>query len=292
MAEQKKLEILFQDEVQIELNENEDMRKLHIETEALLTEITEEEIGERKDLFRGIYKAGTELSGTNVELDSETEKEMTELRTKVDGTKSSTLAEYQQEFEDRSILFENEGLPSDLYQSGRAARDMIEVGRSECNDEKLIRTAAEAVYRGERFLGYKNRNIHTKENPVIIEAEDMLFYNGKVFYQLYLEAETREELKDYKKDFIVNAYACMVLAEEAITEEDTMYAIVNYYIGNIGEKMSKEIPEEDFFHEEIAEGASEHYATALRCLENRADYYDKESNMQKNCRDGIATLGF
>ena len=291
MAEQKKIEMLFEVEETVELNENEDMRKLHIEIDSPLMKITEEEIEDRIILFGGIYKVGTEIPNKNIKLDSKTAEQMQELRTKVNGMKSAAFSEYQEEFEAWSTLFENMNLPSDLYQSSRAARDMIEVGRSECDGEELLRTAAEAVYRGEIFLGYENRNINTEEVPVIIEADDMLFYNGKVFYQLYLEAETREELNVYKKEFIVNAYVCMVLAEKAITEEDAMYAMVNYYIGNIEELMLEEILEEDSFYGEIVQKALEHYRIALSCLENRPDYYDKEWNMQKNCQDGIVTLG-
>ena len=291
MAEHKSLSILFLNEIQIELNENADMRKLHIAIGSPMTEITEKEIKNRIDIFKTIYHDGAKTSVTDINPASETEEDMQENGLQITGTKSELFMKYHDEYEKSSTLFTDKELPSDLYQMGRSARDMLEVGRSECDDEELLKIAAEAVYRSECFLGYDTPNVNTEENPVIIEAKDVLFNNGKVFYQLYLEAETREELKEYRNDFIVNAYVCMFLAGEEITENDTAYAKVNYYIGNTREKMLSEISIEDLLYKEIARDASEHYEIALISLKNRPDHYDKESNMKKNCQNGIQTLG-
>ncbi|MCM1253682.1 MAG: hypothetical protein NC321_12740 [Clostridium sp.] len=288
MAEQKNLNTLFSDETQVRIEEKEYIGKLHIELP--IVEITEERISMREAAFAEIYRGGTLQPNLNVKSDLMTEEDMQRIRLAVNEMRSITFEEYQTEYEAWCTLFENIGLPSDLYQSSRAARDMLEVGRLQCDDTELLEIAAEAVYRGEQFLSYENRNINTKDAPVIIEVKDMLFYNGKVFYQLYLETETREELKKYQKDFIVNAYVCMVLAEKMMTEEDIEYAKVNYYIGNIGEKMLNEILRDNSIYIQIANEAKAHYETALSSMEKRVDYYDKESNMEKNCYDGITTL--
>lgn len=292
MAEQKSLNILFLNEIQIELNENEDMRKLHIAIGSPMTEITEQEIKNRINIFKPIYQDGAKTSDTDINPDSETEEDTQETGLQITGTKSELFMKYYDEYEESSTLFADKELSSDLYQMGRAARDMLEIDRSECDDEELLKIAAEAVYSSECFLGYDTPNVNTEENPIIIEAKDVLFNNGKVFYQLYLEAETREELKEYRNDFIVNAYVCMFLAGEEINESNTEYAKVNYYIGNTREKMLSDISIEDSFYEGIIKDASEHYQIALNSLENRPDYYDKESNMKMNCQNGIRTLGY
>lgn len=290
MAEQKSLDILFLNEIQIELNDNKDIRRLHISIGSPMTEITEKEIEKRTAIFAAIYQVEIKMPDQDIKLDSEAEEDILETGLKISGMKPEEFMKYQKEYEEWSTLFTNRGWSSDLYQMSRAARDMLEVGHSECNDEELLKIAAEAVYRSESFLEYGNWNINTKKNPVIIEPKDILFYNGKVFYQLYLEAGLRDELKEYRNDFIVNAYVCMFLAGEEFAENDTAYAKVNYYIGNIREKMLSEIPMEDLFYKEIIKDALEHYEIALSSLKNRPDYYDKEDNMEKNCHDGISTL--
>lgn len=307
MAEQKSVDILFLNEIQIELNEDENsnenealnekqvelnkcMQKLHITAESPITEITDDEIQNRIAIFIDIYQAETKTSGIDSKTDTETEDEGQETKLKLNGEKSEKFSKYQDEYEDWSDSFASSGSPSELYQISRTARDMLEVGRNECDYEELLKIAAEAVYRSECFLECDNRNVNTEKEPVIIEAKDILFYNGKVFYQLYMEAENRKEIKEYRNDFIVNAYVCMFLAGKMITKNDDEYAKVNYYIGNTREKMLTEIPTEDEFYKENIKDGLVHYRIALDCLLKRPDYYDKESNMEKNCQDGINTL--
>ena len=288
MAEQKSVDILFLNEKQVELNKC--MQKLHITAESPITEITEDEIKNRTAIFTDIYQTETKTLDIDNMTDTETEDEGQEAKLKLNGEKSEIFSKYQDEYEDWSDSFASSDSPSELYQMSRTARDMLEVGRCECDNEELLKIAAEAVYRSECFLEYDDRNVNTEEKPIIIEAKDILFYNGKVFYQLYLEAENRKELKEYRNDFIVNAYVCMFLAGEEITENDTEYAKVNYYIGNTREKMLNEIPTEDVFYKENIKDGLVHYRIALNCLEKRPDYYEKESNMKKNCENGIETL--
>lgn len=302
MAEQKSLDVLFINEIQIdvdeirdlhetqtELKKNEIMQKLHAVAESPMTKITEEEIKNRIDIFAARYRVETKATDINIDLDIGTEEEI-KIELKQNSKKSETFLKYWEEYEDWSESFTNNDLSSDLYQMSRAARDMLEVGRLECDDEELLEIAAEAVYGSEIFLERGDWNVNTRDNPVIIETKDVLFHNGKVFYQLYSEAETREELKQYRNEFIVNAYVCMFLAGEIITENDIEYAKVNYYIGNIREKMMSAIPTEDLFYRDNINEALCHYRIALDSLENRPDYYDKENNMKENCQAGINTL--
>lgn len=289
MAEQKSLDILFSNEIEIEINDNKELRKLHIAIGSPTAEITETEIEKRIEVFTGIYQAEIENANAGIESDFETEAGMQENKWNISGTKSNIFVKYLEEYYYWSKLFTKSRLPSDLYQSSRAARDMLEVGRFQCNDEELLEIAAEAVYRSELFLEYGSPNINTEDNPVMIEKKDVLLNNGKVFYQLYTEAETREELMLYRNDFIMNAYVCMLLAGDEVTEGDVQYAKVNYYIGNTGETMLSRVSNEALY-EKIRKDASEHYKKALRGLDSRPDYYDKEHNMAENCRNGISTL--
>lgn len=285
MGEEISLDSLFLDEPQVELEDDEDLRKLHIKMESPMTEITKIEIDKRVDVFSTVYQEPDTESRKSTET-----KEFQGNGLEINGVKSEEFRNYLNEYEEWNAAFADSGLSSDLYQSSRAARDMLEVGRSECSDDELLAIGAEAVYRSERFLEYGNWNVNTEEAPVIVERKDVLFLNSKVFYQLYQESEIRAELKMYSNEFLINAYVCMFLAEEVVSKEDVEYAEVNYYLGNIGEKMLGKVSKEDSFYKDTKEDSLKYYNEALSCLRNKPDYYDKESNMENNCRKGITTL--
>lgn len=278
-------EVLFLKQETEIWKEKEYAQKLHILEEKNYTEITEENVYYYQILLKDAYQEG-EKSCKLVEDSSA----MAILREEVQGKKSNTLDEYKEEFAGWNKLYENSGRPKDLYHCGRTGGDILEVGISRLTDDELWEYSSAAVYDKEIFLQYKDRNINTAEIPVIREIKDIAFLNAKVYYQLAEQAVVRERFRPYRNDFWMLAYTCILEAEDEVTEADKDYVKVNYYAGNIEEKMLNYIPSGTPFYATIGESALEHYSIVLEGLEKNPGYYDIEENMQKNTEDGIRTL--
>lgn len=286
-------EILFIKEIDYKKelwDQAENVQKLHISTSEPISEITQEIVEARMELFDYIYQTGGKVSGNNQIYTAEKSKELAAIRSIVSSMESKTLEEYEQEFEYWCELYKYYEYPSYLYQSSRAARDMLEVGRYDMDDQKLLKIASEAVYQGEIFLKYANRNINSKEQPIIKEAGDIAFLNGKVYYQLYMLSLNRENLRQYDKEFLVNAYVCMKQAKGKLTEDSVDYAKINYYIGNICEKMLEKIPNGSVYYMQMAEESLQYYNNAMRYLSEKDNYYSEESFMLQNIQNGIRTV--
>lgn len=295
LAEQTDLETLFTKELKEEHKNNEFeskeyMEKLHISEENPMAEITEENIEDRRKLFENIYQTGKKESGNDKNYNNTVTSWLQEIRDEVTNKKSVTVEEYIEEYEKWDILFDHYGLSSDLYQSSRAAKDALVKWDSSVSEEEMLEIAGDAIYKSEHFLEYEDRNIHKEGESIIIGIKDIAFSNGKVYSQLYTKSQDEEEIKKYDKEFLVNAYVSMVYAEKNISEKDVDYAKINYYIGDICEKMLDEISNEDKFYIETAKEALEHYRIASESLKMNPSYYKKESNMQQNIENGINKL--
>lgn len=292
MAEQKEIEILFESEyaeVKDEPNFVEFMQKLHVSDADPMSEISMDKIEERRNVFVRIYQTGEEKSQIDESLDLQVRQTLERLQKEVTSKKATTIIEYEAEFKMWDNLYVLQKRPLYLYQSGRSAKDIVEKGHSHMELEALLRMSAEAVYRGESFLQYDDRNIATKEKPIVMEVQDIAFINGKIYYQLYEESKIRKELKAYDKEFLVNAYVCMLIAEENITEQEYDYAKINYYIGNLGQKMLFEISSESILYTQIGKCSYDHYCVALDLI-TLSNQYNREDNMEKNIKKGIRTI--
>ncbi len=291
LAEQTDLEVLFTKELKeenevSEFESKEYIERLHISEENPMMEITKNKIEDRYKLFESIYQIGGKESGNNKTITSWLQK----IREEVTNRKSVTLEEYIEEYEKWDILFEHYGLSSDLYQSSRSAKDALVKWDYSVSEEEMLEIAGDAIYKSEHFLEYKDRNIHEEGESIIIGIKDIAFSNGKVYSQLYMKSQNVAEIKQNDKELLVNAYVSMVYAEKEISEEDIDYAKVNYYIGDICEKMLGEISSEDILYIEIAKEALQHYEIALDSLKMNPGYYAQERNMQKNIENGINKL--
>lgn len=291
LGKQTDLEILFKKEVYEEYEENvfeskEYMERLHISEENPMMEITKENIEDRKELFESIYQTGSTESGNGKVYNKIITSVLQKIRNVVSNKKSVTLDEYIKEYEKWNLLYNYYGLSSDLYQSSRSAKDALVKWDSSASEEEMLEIAGDAIYKSEHFLEYEDRNIHKEGESIIIGIKDIAFSNGKVYSQLYTKFQEKEEMKKYDKELLVNAYVSMFYAEKNISEEDADYAKINYYIGDICEKMLDEISNEDEFYKETAKEALEHYTTASESLEMNAGYYNQELNMQQNIENG------
>lgn len=293
MASQQELSVLFEKQYEEEKEEEEVYQKLHISEMEPMTAITKEKIAERMEEFDIIYQAGTESPEREMEVSQELEEKLRAYRQDVNNMISQTLEDRYDELEKRNTLYKYYGLNLDLYHGGRVAADIIEKDHSELEDKELLRIASEAICKKESFLKYKDKNVDTKEKPNIKKVQDIAFENGKVYYQLYKETlkSGRREIEVYGKEFLVNAYVCMLQAEEEIDSEYAdYYAKVNYYIGNCGQLLLSELSKEDPFYAEIGEEALEHYAEAYVCMSESPDFYKMEASMQKNTEEGMKTV--
>ena len=266
--------------------------KLHILGEGT-PEITESSISYYEKMTIPFYRMGNLTVDSNVELDEDTLHTMRETRQGIEELDSNSLDDSLSLFQKWDILYQNNHSPRCLYHSARAARDVVEIGHYELETGNLVNMAAEAIYRDEEFLKYGAINLNSVEEPVIMDVHDMAFYNGKTYYQLYVEAANRVELKKYRNDFLLLAYACMCRAEEEITQDHVDYARVQYYMGNISERMVCEISrdKEDELYREMGKSAMQHYKCAMDSIVARENYYSCESRMYTNTLRGINTVG-
>ena len=114
--------------------------------------------------------------------------------------------------------------------------------------------------------------------------------NGKLYLHLAICAGAGEEEKDYANCFLVEAYKCIEQGQHQIDMQNKMYALLTYYLGNIGEKMLWKISKEDDLYMLVGNNALENYQKALKLIEDDPNFYVKEENMEINLKNGISTL--
>lgn len=294
LAEPKDSDILFEkdtDAIDAEWMQVEYMQKLHLPENEIVSDITLEKIEARMEQFDAIYQTGNKASGNDRKYSPEKNKELENIRNVVSSMSAKNQDDYKREFEYWCELYKYYEYPSDIYQCSRAARDVLEVAHGTLDDQELLKFASESIYYSENFLGYANRNVSSKNHPIIKEVDDIAFNNGKVYYQLYLEAKKRQQLGKYDKEFLLSAYACMKQAEEEMAEDNVNYALVTYYIGNICELMAMEMPTDNEYYKKIVAESMNYYTKALECVEKIDNYYNEEINMRQNISDGLKTVG-
>ncbi|MDE5909056.1 MAG: hypothetical protein K2H52_10020 [Lachnospiraceae bacterium] len=285
LAEQKDINRLFPKRISESESdawkESESLLKLHVEEGFLNAEISKGMFKYYKDLFSKIY------GGTKIESDEGTEvleKQNEEMKTYF-----SINNGYLSEARGWKDQYESNGDSASLYQYGRALNDAaMTIG--EIPFMVMLEIAADAISSEEKFLSYDDRNINGDE-PIIINAENVSLMNGKLYLYIAIRAEAGgEEEKSYINCFLVEAYTCIEQGRLQIDTDDELYALLTYYLGNIGETMLWKIPVNDNLYKVIGNEALENYENALELIENNPDFYIKEDNMEKNINDGIATL--
>lgn len=183
--------------------------------------------------------------------------------------------------------------PACLYHLDRALVDVV-LTHPEFDFEVLFNTAADAVAAGEQFLTYNDRNI-ADDNSIIKNAGDIALSNGKVYWTLanYLEIrDMPEEYEGYVNCFYVAGFQCVKCGRDQTDQENPIYAMLTYYMGNFSEKMLARISKETQgeFYDRIGEEALLYYEEAQMLLEQRPDIYLMENRMSRNIQSGINTL--
>lgn len=277
LASQKEINILFSQEVadDDEWKESETLLKLHVEEGFVNTEISQGMLDYYEELFSGIYKNGTKKElGKGMDL--------IEVKTSIVDN------EYIKEANDWKSLFDTNKNSSCFYHYGRALNDAA-MTINEISFMDRLEIAAYAISVEEEFLSYYDRNINDDE-PVIINVENISLMNGKLYLHLAICAGAGEEEKDYANCFLVEAYKCIEQGQHQIDMQNKMYALLTYYLGNIGEKMLWKISKEDDLYMLVGKNALENYQKALKLIEDDPNFYVKEENMEINLKNGISTL--
>lgn len=177
-----------------------------------------------------------------------------------------------------------------LYQSGRAIGDALE---QNCFWEwrEALFLGSEAVKRTELFLSLKKQNRNRIRDERHISAKDIAFNNGKTYSNLAdISCVDSENGREYYRTFLILAYVHMLVCEMRINRENVDYAIVQYYLGNIGERILKNGNLEKTFESWMLKSSKEHYENALTAFEKGKKDYHREKNICKNIRNGLDTL--
>lgn len=234
------------------------------------------------------YQNGANAAETPIAPDDP--QEYSDKRMQVKDVEADNAADYLIEFGLWNYLYQYSGQPVDLYQSQRSLRDALDKGGYEDSEDLLLKTA-EIVYRSEKFLTYGDRNINPEKEAIYINAEDIAFENGKLYDKLVdrLSIIGSVEEQQYSNSYLVIAYVLMHHAEELMEEENEKYAVVCYYIGNIGEQILSRISKESSIYAEIGDEVLAYYRKAKMLLESGREY-KKEAGMSKNIENGIDTV--
>lgn len=276
LASQKEVDVLFVQEINDDnkWKNIESFSKLHVEEGFVNAEISQEMFNFYKGLFSQIYK-----NGSKTKLDGKVEI----------GNYTTINYIYIQDANRWRALYDENEYPNCFYQWGRALNDAAMTIKKLPFIETL-EIAADAISIEEEFLSYYDRNING-DNPLIINAEDVALMNGKLYFHLAIRAEAENsEEKGYANCFLVEAYECIKQGQTQIDMQNDLYALLTYYLGNIGETILWKIHEDDDLYMIMGKKALENYKTSLILIENNPDFYRKEENMEKNIKEGISTL--
>lgn len=288
MAEMKTLEQFFSHrEEQQEWKEKENFQKLHIEQEAWANiEISMEMIDYFDDLCDNIYKNGN-VDTEYVQIDDEeTKQKIYDIRKDVTNYKAETADDFMEEYEMWDWLYQTEKLPVDCYQKGRAMRDSFEMETNVSFSDRLYR-AAVAVESEETFLTYADRNINDGGENIIINAEDIAFFNGKIF--ISMSDYARIQGGDYANCFLMIAYSSMRCAKNLMSKDHPDYALVCYYIGMIGERMMNRVSSVSNLYTQLKQEALENYQESLTTLEGTGSY-NEEKDMRERIQKSIEIM--
>lgn len=285
IAVQKSIDMLF-------INEPEDdemikcLQKMHVKIEAEEKSISSAGLDYYTDLIEEIYVNGSQ----ETKRQKGNDKGVGDKRRKAEKYNAQTSEDYLEEAGLWKQLFDDSSLPSDLYQYSRALKDAVEKG-SEMEMLEMLDIASEAIDKGEEFLRYGDRNINGEEKKIFINAEDMAFTNGKIYYQLAERfANGTKEEREWVDSLWMLSYSCMLQADALINEDSVNYAKVKYYMGNICEHMLKRIFRADDLYFTIGREALSNYDSAQKALEQKENYYEVEGSMENNIRNGMETV--
>lgn len=168
-----------------------------------------------------------------------------------------------------SYLNEENSLES-LYQAANAL-----FGRLDEGDVKNRTAAAAAVVNwNECYL----QDVKAAGKVAFLEnihSESLIcFRNGKTCYILAASGE----LSQYENVLWMMAYGNMEKALETVTEEERIFGLVHYYLGNIGYQLLTRIDGQELFYLEMQEKTKQHLVTAQSCIDDSR--YQIEANME------------
>lgn len=182
------------------------------------------------------------------------------------------------------------------YQYARALTDVGMTFDSAPFSHKLA-MMNDSVTALEELAVYQEWNANTEEDPSLINTCFLAFSNGKLFLHNAPLAAGSEEGKDYVSWFYVEAYICFCRGKELIEEqggedENRLYALLCYYVGDAGESLLARIDKEaePTLYDQVYNKALESYQEAEIRYENDSSGYKRESRIITRIENGINTL--
>lgn len=165
--------------------------------------------------------------------------------------------------------------PENLFQASNALFGKLDVG----DVEDLTIAGAAVINWNEIYLFERTpESITVKEEQ---HSESLIYFlNGKVYY--ILATRLPEKLKPYKNSLWMMAYANMEKAESTIGDENKLYALIHYYLGNIGYNLLIRTKNNNSFYQKMKETTIQHLLTAQECIENPKYQYQIEVNTETN----------
>lgn len=164
-----------------------------------------------------------------------------------------------------------------LYQFANTLYGDWDQKKIEC-DELVM--AAVIVKGNEAYLFGRDLDAITGESEKH-PAAYVQFVNGKAYYKL---ASGLDILPEYQNSFWMMSYAYMEQAEQNTEPDDEQYAIIQYYLGNIGYRLLERVGKDDSeFFQDMRNLTVKHLTEARNCLELdiSGERYTKEAVMPK-----------
>lgn len=294
LAKKTEVDILFAHNNNTDYKRKVQLQRLHVKEDfvGIDKELSFSMIESYKEELGTIYENNHPVDYVEVDtIDIELVEEIKDSSYCLENDKAVSFLE---EYRDNDTVYRNKKSAAALYQSGRAVKDVLEVsGDRNLELDEIFYLASEAVSREEKFLQYKDRNINPGSESIILQVEDIAFMNGKIYYRLAKFCMGNQgEKEQYVNSFFSLAYVCMQKSQEemSIRENHKDYAIVEYYLGNIGELMVGRVKRDGDIYGWLLEKSKQHYEKANDLIQNGSGFYREEKNMRKNIQKGLETL--
>lgn len=193
-------------------------------------------------------------------------------------------------------VYRNYSSRDNHYQYGRALTDagMMLDGVPFAHKLAMMDDSVSAL---EELTVYREWNAGTEDEPAQISACFLAFSNGKLFLHNAPLAAGSEVGVDYVSWFYVEAYICFCQGKERIVERDAedenrLYALLCYYIGDAGESLLERIDKEaePVLYCQVYDEALANYREAEKRYKDNPAGYKEEPGIMTRIENGITTL--
>lgn len=140
-----------------------------------------------------------------------------------------TEDELLEEFEAYSEICKIAPSAENIYQKARAAEDLfwMECSKKNCNTEKALKYGAYSIYNFEVFITYKDKSVDGANGRRIVQIEELLFRNGKVYNKLRSLVNNKKE----KIHLALCSYTCLknVTNGSKKMSDTNEWSVLGYY---------------------------------------------------------------